>query len=693
SNLNLLSPKYAVMKTKISLLFGLLLFVQAVFAQANTEAINADPSKRTLEDMGYRNESITGIAGALTYFVKVQPRDDLNNMKLVLNIKPSPVLNSKISAVTVALKDEPVHTERLAATAIDSVMVITIPLNSRFVQPDGRFIKVRIDAKMAMSDEFCKDVDNPAIWMSVRNSSYLAIAKQEKVTYYQSLKETILEYDRISTPVNADLNDLLASGVLYALMKQRASLVKVKTDNYKETDTVGNTVVTGLYNKIPAILRAQLPEFQAGQGCIANLIPYGDNRHVLVITGKDEVGYKKAINVLTNYKIINSSFSYRMIIDNGAPNYFDKNALPVVFSLEELGGTPRIMEGVGALKTNYAFSLSDYNAIPKKLTFHLEAMLSLLKSGDRGFLNVYLNDNLVFSTDLHDRTNFVGDIDLKPYLLTKNNSLIVEMRFHPQGSICKEGFANFFGFIDTKTSNLVFSGEKVNEFYNFFNYPGEFRKKALKFVVTPYLLPSLSSSMGELIHQLNTTTIPANYLYIPEMVTSDKATPDDLRDFNAIALVQRNDPFIKNFTNSLPVQFNRDFQLYKDVSGQTAYSINDFASSGIAQIFKQGPTTYLLVTALGDTAVGDAFESVISSFGSQYSAIESNVCIANNRGKSNFFFKLPDNAGVVTYRGDKNNLLLFWNNYKLFIMIGAVLLLVALFFFVRRRVKRSQEIV
>ncbi|MGL6068989.1 MAG: cellulose biosynthesis cyclic di-GMP-binding regulatory protein BcsB, partial [Sediminibacterium sp.] len=178
------------MKTKISLLFGLLLFVQAVFAQANKEAINTDPSKRTLEDMGYRNESITGIAGALTYFVKVQPRDDLNNMKLVLNIKPSPVLNSRISAVTVSLKDEPIHTERLAATAIDSVMVITIPLNSRFVQPDGRFIKVRVDAKMAMSDEFCKDVDNPAIWMSVRNSSYLAVAKQEKVTYYQSLKET-----------------------------------------------------------------------------------------------------------------------------------------------------------------------------------------------------------------------------------------------------------------------------------------------------------------------------------------------------------------------------------------------------------------------------------------------------------------------------------------------------------------------
>jgi hypothetical protein len=681
------------MKTKIALLSVLLILIQTVYAQGNVEAVNTDPSKRTFEDMGYRNESITGIAGAVTYFVKVQPRDDLNNMKLVLHIKPSPVLNSNISAVTVSLKDEPVHTERIVATAIDSVMEISVPLNARFVQPDGRFIKVRIDARMAMSDEYCKDVDNPAVWIAVRNNSYLAIAKQDKISYYQSMKETILQYERISTPVNADLNDLLASGVLYSLMKQRASLVKVKTDNYRDTDTVGNTIIVGLYSKIPAFIRSQLPEIQAGQGVIVNLTPYGDSRHVMVVAGKDEAGYKKAINVLTNYKIINSSFSYRMIVDNGAPNYFDKNPLPVVFSLEELGGTPRIMEGVGALKTNYAFSLADYNAIPKKLTFHLEAMLSLLKSDDRGFLNVYLNDNLVFSTDLHDRTSFVGDIELKPYLLTKNNSLIVEMRFHPQGSICKSGFSNFFGFIDTKTSNLIFSGEKTNEFYNFFNYPGEFRKKSLKFVVSPALMPIVGASMGELIHQLNTTTIPSNYLYIPEMVTSDKVTLEELNNYNAIALVHRNDPFVKQFADNLPVQFDRNFQLYKDVSGQTAYSINDFASSGIAQIFKKGSTTYLMVTALGDTAVGDAFESVISSFGSQYSAIESNVCIANNKGKSNFFFKLPDNAGIVTYQGDKNSLILFWNKFKYLVLAGIGLLVILLFLFVRKRVKRSQEIV
>jgi len=673
------------MKTKSSLLVLFLLMAGSIIAQ--------DFKTRSLEAMGYRNESIMGINGAISYFLKVQPRDDVDRTNLILQVKPSQVLREDMSTITVSLKDEPVYTTRLVADAIDSVMTIVIPLNKRYVQEDGRFIKMRIDAKMAMSDEYCKDVDNPAIWVTVRNSSYLEVVKQDRTTYYHSLKETISEYNAVATPVNADLDDLTSGAIVFALLKQKGGLEEITTTNFRETDSIsGDFVMTGLYNKLPAYVREQLPEFKNGQGVIKN-IQLSNGQFVFVITGKDQEGYRKAIYTLTNYKIINGSFSYTMVVDAGPPSYFDKNQLPVVFSLEELGGTPKLMEGIGALKTNYAFSLADYNAIPKKLTFHLEAMLSLLKEGDRGFLNVYLNDNLVFSTDLHDKTSFNGDIELKPYLLTKNNSLVVEMRFHGAGGICKEGFSNFFGFIDTKTSNLVFSGEKVNEFYNFFNYPGEFRKKALRCIVTPTLMPYLAPSLGELIYQLNTATLAANYLFIPELVSSDKANLNDMANMNAIALLHRNDPLIKNFEKNLPVQFNRDFQLYKDISGETSYSINDFSNSGIAQIFRQGSSTFLLVSALGDSSISDAFEGVIKSFGSQYSAIESNVCIANSKGKSNFFFKLPDNAGLVTYRGDKNNMAMLWNKYKYFMLGGLAILLVLGFFFIRKRVKKSQEIV
>jgi hypothetical protein len=673
------------MKTKSTLLVLFLLIAGSIIAQ--------DFKTRSLEAMGYRNESIMGINGAISYFIKLQPRDDVDRTNLILQVRPSQVLREDMSTITVSLKDEPVYTTRLSADAIDSVMTIVIPLNKRYVQEDGRFIKLRIDAKMAMSDEYCKDVDNPAVWVTIRNSSYLEVVKQDRATYNHSLKETISEFNTIATPINADLDDLTSGGVLFALLKEKGSLEEIITTNFRETDSsFSNMIVTGTYNKLPGFIKSRLPDFKIGQGLIKN-ITLDNGQTVLVVTGKDQEGYRKAIYTLTNYKIINASFSNTMLVDAGAPSYFDKNQLPVVFSLEELGGTPKLMEGIGALKTNYAFSLADYNAIPKKLTFHLEAMLSMLKEGDRGFLNVYLNDNLVFSTDLHDKTSFSGDIELKPYLLTKNNSLVVEMRFHGAGGICKEGFSNFFGFIDTKTSNLVFSGEKVNEFYNFFNYPGEFRKKALRCIVTPSLIPYLASSFGELIYQLNTATLTANYLFIPQVVSSDKANLTDMANINGIALLHRNDPLIKSFEKNLPVQFNRDFQLYKDISGETSYSINDFSNSGIAQIFRQGSSTFLLISSLGDSSISDAFEGVIKSFGSQYSAIESNVCIANSKGKSNFFFKLPDNAGLVTYKGDKNNMALLWNKYKYFLLAGLVVLLVLGFFFVRKRVKQSQEII
>jgi hypothetical protein len=676
------------MKSRLSLLVVFTLILSGIFGQA-VQSIEGEI--RTMEDMGYRNESIRGIAGALNFFLKLNPKDDVNNMRLVLKVKPSQVLNKDLSAVTVSLRDEPVYTSRITSNGIDSIMTITIDLNKRFVQPDGRFIKLRVDARMCMTDEYCKDVDNPAVWMTVRNSTYLEVKKQEKITYFQSLKETILLYDKIATPVNSDLDDLVGGGVLFALLKQKEVLKELYTSNYSEADTMSNTIVTGVYSKLPNYLKPFLPDLKPGQGCIYNIQPWGDNRYVMVITGKDADGYKKAINTLTNYKILNASFSYRMVIENGPPNYFLANSLPVVFSLEDLGGTPKLMEGVGALKTNYSFSLADYNAIPKKLTFHLEAMLTLLKEEDRGYVNVYLNDNLVFSADLHDKTSFVGDVELKPYLLTKNNSLVVEFRFHPQGSICKSGFSNFYAFIDTKTSNLVFSGEKQNEFYNFFNYPGEFRKKPLKFIVSPSIMPHLASSMGELIYQLNTTTVQANHLNIPEMTTTEKATVADLKDYNAILLVHRNDPFVKNFTSDMPVQFNRDFQLYKNMSGQTTFSINDFSNSGVAQIFRYQASTIMMITSLQDTVISDAFEGVIKSFGSQYSAIESNVCFASSKGRSNFFFKVPENSGVVTYRGEKNYLAIFWNNYRYFILIAALLLVIGAFVFVRKRVKKSQE--
>lgn len=154
--------------------------------------------------------------------------------------------------------------------------------------------------------------------------------------------------------------------------------------------------------------------------------------------------------------------------------------------------------------------------------------------------------------------------------------------------------------------------------------------------------------------------------------------------------MNRLDPFVKNFTQ-LPVNYTKDFQLYKDNQGQLTYSVNDFSNSGMAQIFKEKSSTILMVTSLGDSSNKTAFESVIKNFSTQLTEIESNVCIANSSGRSNFFFKLPEDNDLVSYRGDRNGFQIFYERFKWIFLILLLVLLFLAFMFVRNKVKESQE--
>jgi len=665
----------------------ILLTAVLVFLFSGVWAQNA---QRTFEEMGYKDQSIVGISGAITYFVKVSPDDDIAQSKLVLYLRPSQVLNPNTSTITISVKDAPIYTQRIIGASIDSLITIVIPLNKKFIQPDGRYIKLKIVARMSISDQICQDIDNPAVWMNIRNISYFTAPKQSVLSYQRSLKESIQEYTSIATSTTADLDDVMASGIAYSFIKKANKQSIISTINFLPTDTLSHNIVVGLANKLPENIKSQLPVLNKGEGLIISMGTEGNQ--VMVITGYDAEGYKKAISVLHNNNILNSSFSQKLLVDKVVVKPIVNSALPQVLTLEQLGGQSSLMEGVLALNTNYPFNLMDYTTIPKKLTLHLETLFSRLRENDRGFLNVYLNDNLVFTTTLLDLNSFNNDIDLPPYLLTKLNSLVVEMRFHPSNSVCKDGFASFFGFINNKTSTLTFSGDQQTDFYNFFNYPGEFRKKPLKLLISKDLNTYITSSVGELIYQINTASLMNATLILPELLQTDKVTAKDLVGYNAIALLQRNDAFIKNFSN-LPIQFNKDFQLYKDLEGETSFSFNDFSGSGIAQIFQQAGSTILMISSLGDSATKEAFQSVIKSFGSQSSAIQSNVCISTSDGRSSFFFKLREDEKLVTYKGDKNEFLELWERYKYFVLAVLLVLILFGFYFVRKRVQQSQEIV
>ena len=127
------------MKTRILLSALFILVLSSAWSQT---------IQRTFEDMGYRDQSIFGISGSITYFVKVKPDDDMDQSKLVLYIRPSQVLNPNTSTITISLKDAPVYTQKIIASTMDSLITIIIPMNKKYLQPDGRFVKVKLVAKM-----------------------------------------------------------------------------------------------------------------------------------------------------------------------------------------------------------------------------------------------------------------------------------------------------------------------------------------------------------------------------------------------------------------------------------------------------------------------------------------------------------------------------------------------------------------
>ena len=672
---------------KLKFIFSLMLVLGLIGTKAQ--------SIRSFEAMGYEDAAIKGINGSLTYYIKVKPDDDVNRSKLVLNISASQVLNSNTSFLVISVKDLPVFTQRITVSPTDTLFRIEIPLNQTEVQPDGRYIKMKISASMSIHEEQCKDIDNISCWVSIKNSSYVSVVTQDIVGYKSSLKEWIKELTSVYTPARADLNDLTAGGLVYTILKQ-ATQKDIYTGTYNSTDSLPYGVVTGVAEKLPYSVRQVIPSMAKGQGLIslARVNTGGGLRTIMVVTGADQEGYQKAINALTSNKRLNSAFSEKMLVQEAIPSYSSvENKSPLITTLENLGGTPSLLEGIGSLKSKYIFSLTEFNAIPSKLTLHLESFFSNLRDDDRGFVNIYLNQNLVYSGNLVNKTSFIEDIDLKPYMLSKFNTLEVEFRFHPYTKACESGFSNFFAFTNVKTSTLTFVGEQENKFYSFFNFPAEFRKVPTKIVVSPALLSSnIISSIGELFYQLN-APFNANYnrIIVPPLISSEKTALEDLKGFNVIALMNKLDPFISKFTQ-LPVNFTKDFQLYKDNQGQLNYSINDFSNSGLAQIFKERGSTILMVTSLGgDSANKVAFESVVKNFSTQLTEIESNVCIANSNGKSNYFFKLPEDNDLVSYRGESNGFLVFYDRYK-WILLGFLLVLVLLaFIFVRNKVRESQE--
>lgn len=686
----------------LSLLAFLFLLSTASFAQKII----------SFKAMGHEDEAVQGMSGSTAYYIKIDPLIEMNGSKLVLFFEASQALIRDKSFVNVLIDDKPAYSARLSK---DSIQQISLNLSRNDLSSD-KYLKIQVKTLLTVSDEKCKDLDNPAMWLRVKSYSYLNLVKSNANFFANvNIGNSFETMRAIVAPVNPSLHDLKAVAWAYSRLK-KADVKNIKVyQEGKLPDSVKNYVVVGEMKNLTPVQRAMIKvRPQAGEGLmylnkgivnvadtIVRLVNAGGKimavkslaestvpSEILYITGADDVGYEKSITALGNINILNSTFGDYLLIDKAENTFFktiDENRSKLSF--RQIGGTTNFMSGIGSLKSVYNFKNSDFSFTPKEVEIRVIANYSSLAQGDRGYLNIYLNGMLIQSEKLDGSGKLNTAVTINRYQHHKYNTLETEFRFYSSGGNCLNSFNGFFAEVDVDKSYLESKNPFVTSDLSFYQYPEAFNNGTTRIVISKKYAPFAAGALGEIIYELNNNINANNF---PEFTYSGDMDVSDLKKNHIIALLASDDPLMKEFPDA-PIQFNRKFRLYNNENNKIVYELSDSVSNGLAQIFYGRSNNAVLVLTATGKNLAEAFSSASRSITEQLSTLSSNVAISDI-SNNKYLFNISKSSENLEYIDTKSVLTRFWESYNLYILLAMLVLILLSFLYIRAKVQKSQDI-
>src|ERR1700733_9541593 len=161
----------------------------------------------SFKSLGHEDEAIYGMSGAVSIYPKISPLVEIEGSKLVLKLEPSQAVIKEHSFVNVIINDKPVYSARLTP---DSIETVTINLTRQDLS-EGRFLKIQVKTLLTVTDDICRDLDNPAMWLKVKDYSFLSLLKNKNASPSDINISNCFESKRaIVYPADPSLNDLKA---------------------------------------------------------------------------------------------------------------------------------------------------------------------------------------------------------------------------------------------------------------------------------------------------------------------------------------------------------------------------------------------------------------------------------------------------------------------------------------------------
>ena len=361
----------------------------------------------TLEDFGQASDdTYQGVLVSRDYGINLPAGWEYGSPAvLTLKFSHSPTLDEK-STLAVDWNNVRLGSQALTAeNASDGSLELKIPADNLI----AGYNTLHVEFYMGISDEFCDDVDNPAVWAVVHRATSLKLLPREAAPQAE-LNDFPLPFID-SSPVVTNSVTLLVpaqagAGELSALASVSAKLGAL-TGGWRPLEVNSMTIEAAVKSKPQGNLIAiadsdgikqllsggTLPAGQSGNGVLYEQVsPFDSGALLLAVTGKEQDDVEKAGQALTSTALIPRLSGDTAYVLDLPESRNEELSNSVSYTLNDLGYTDTAVFGSREQITSYIIPLKAVWQNNSDAVLDLHFIHSALLQGDRFTLTVAVNN-------------------------------------------------------------------------------------------------------------------------------------------------------------------------------------------------------------------------------------------------------------------------------------------------------------
>lgn len=515
------------------------------------------PRVTSLKSLGYsRDILLKGVNPKVNFSVKnpaggVAEKDSF----LSLSIKASPFLDAK-SSVRILINEEPVlatSVEALRKTPLLKIPLTTVPKNEPF-------ISVSLESYLFVDQQdVCESLQSGNLYLVVDNDSSFQVKPQIEDKSINGFFTGTYQQVILTVPDNLEAAQLESALWLYGLLsgqfgKRNIPVLWHKPDNeipansaqvILDADFTGENIERqGATLKVHAV-----GEVVKGLAIDARGLPFSSQQTAI----------ESALYESSSLSSDDQRIAFRQLGFNSSPR-----------------------RGSGLQRFRINFDLAQLGTRPQELALSLKSLFTPVdhKDGDRLNGQIYLNNTLVSTYNLSEKTDLSDTLFLPTKNLRRTNNLDVVFEHNPSQGGCLASAADLT-FQVSEDSYLAWNGEQEPQ-GTFNDLPYNFLDKGR--MVVDVQRPELIQATAYLLGMLNQMSPGAIFPKLvsgkdAEQLTERMASAENQSDWQILALPP------EQFPQSAPIRLGEAFEIINPLNRQVILSTRPKDSLGLLQYF------------------------------------------------------------------------------------------------------------